>query len=89
MSADSRNGAKNWTAPYGYFQLQPETVAGFGKLAFYGDESGKRHRWARNYVRARKSEEAKDDPFAIHLEADPTYKKIYADAEGEDEYYRD
>ncbi|KAG6896563.1 hypothetical protein C0992_007414 [Termitomyces sp. T32_za158] len=74
----------NW-----WIDAEPETVAGFGKLAFYGDEAGKRYGWAREYIRARGSEQAKDDPFAIHLEADPTYKKIYADAEGEDGYYRD
>ncbi|KAG6828087.1 hypothetical protein H0H92_009315 [Tricholoma furcatifolium] len=74
----------NW-----WIDATPEIVAGFGKLAFYGDEAGKKHGWARNYERARGSDAAKDDPFAIHLEADPTYKKIYADAEWEDGYHRD
>ncbi|KAG6827966.1 hypothetical protein H0H92_009827 [Tricholoma furcatifolium] len=74
----------NW-----WIDATPETVAGFGKLAFYGDEAGKEHGWARDYERARGSDAAKDDPFAIHLEADPMLKKIYADAEGEDGYHRD
>ena len=74
----------NW-----WLDAQPETVAGMGKLAFYGDENGKRHGWARDYVRARGSDEAKDDPFAIDLEGDETLKKIYADAEKEDGYHRD
>jgi predicted dehydrogenase len=74
----------NW-----WIDAQPETVAGFGKLAFYGEEAGKKHGFARDYVRARGAEAAKDDPFAIHLEADPTLKKVYADAEGEDGYHRD
>ncbi|KAI4524308.1 NAD(P)-binding protein [Schizophyllum commune Loenen D] len=74
----------NW-----WINSQPEAVAGMGKLGFYGDEKGKRHGWARDYVRARGSEEAKKDPFAIHLEKDDTLKRIYADAEEEDGYYRD
>ncbi|KAG6836540.1 hypothetical protein H0H93_006920 [Arthromyces matolae] len=74
----------NW-----WIDAEPEAVAGFGKLAFYGDEAGKQHGWAKDYVRARGSDEARDDPFAIHLEADPTYKKIYAEAEKEDGYFRD
>ena len=57
----------NW-----WLDAQPETVAGMGRLAFYGDENGKRHGWARNYERARGSAEAKDDPFAINLEDDET-----------------
>jgi len=74
----------NW-----WINSEPETVAGFGKLAFYGSEAGKNHGWARNYERARGSKDAKTDPFAIHLESDETLKKLYADAEGEDGYHRD
>ncbi|TFK39895.1 NAD(P)-binding protein [Crucibulum laeve] len=67
----------NW-----WIDAQPEVVAGFGKLAFYGDEAGKQHGWAKDYVRARGSEEAKKDPFAIDLEADPTLKRLYVFASG-------
>ncbi|KAF7376364.1 putative oxidoreductase YteT [Mycena sanguinolenta] len=74
----------NW-----WINAEPETVAGFGKLAFYGDSAGKEHGWAREYVRARGSEAAKTDPFAIHLETDPALKALYVDAEGEDGYHRD
>uniref|UniRef100_D8QAW7 Gfo/Idh/MocA-like oxidoreductase N-terminal domain-containing protein n=1 Tax=Schizophyllum commune (strain H4-8 / FGSC 9210) TaxID=578458 RepID=D8QAW7_SCHCM len=74
----------NW-----WINSEPEAVAGMGKLGFYGEENGKRHGWARDYVRARGSEEAKKDPFAIHLEKDDTLKRIYADAEEEDGYHRD
>ncbi|KAJ6594098.1 NAD(P)-binding protein [Mycena capillaripes] len=74
----------NW-----WIDAEPETVAGFGKLAFYGDQAGKEHGWARDYERARGSEQAKTDPFAIHLETDPALKAIYADAESEDGYHRD
>lgn len=74
----------NW-----WLNAEPVTVAGMGRLAFYGEENGKRHGWARNYERARGSAEAKDDPFALDLEADETLKSIYADAEKEDGYHRD
>ncbi|KAJ7703004.1 NAD(P)-binding protein [Mycena rosella] len=62
----------NW-----WIDAEPETVAGFGKLAFYGDKAGKEHGWAKDYERARGSEEAKKDPFAIHLDLDPALKAIY------------
>ncbi|CAE6415777.1 unnamed protein product [Rhizoctonia solani] len=74
----------NW-----WINARPVTVAGMGKLAFYGDKAGKEHGWARDYERARGNQAAKDDPFAIILENDETLKKIYADAEGEDGYHRD
>ena len=46
--------------------------------------------WAKgSYERARGNEDAKSDPFAIHIEEDPTYKSLYADAESVDGYYRD
>ena len=74
----------NW-----WINSEPVTVAGLGKLGFYGDEAGKKHGWAKDYERARGSEAAKSDPFSINLESDDTLKKIYADAEGEDGYHRD
>ncbi|EJD48688.1 NAD(P)-binding protein [Auricularia subglabra TFB-10046 SS5] len=74
----------NW-----WIAAEPETVAGFGKLAFYGEKNGKEHGWAREYTRARGSEAAKTDPFAMHMEHDETLKKIYVDAEDEDGYHRD
>ncbi|KAF7797997.1 hypothetical protein EIP86_009206 [Pleurotus ostreatoroseus] len=74
----------NW-----WLDAEPDTVAGIGKLAFYGDDNGKRHGWGRKYERARNSEAARGDPFAIDLEGDETLKGIYADAEKEDGYYRD
>ncbi|KAL0947853.1 hypothetical protein HGRIS_013915 [Hohenbuehelia grisea] len=74
----------NW-----WINAQPEVVAGMGKLAFYGEENGRESGWRRDYDRARGSTAAKGDPYAIDLEGDPTLKRIYADAEGEDGYYRD
>ena len=55
----------NW-----WLDAQPVEVAGFGKLAFYGEEAGKKHGWAKDYVRAKGNEEAKKDPFALLLEED-------------------
>jgi hypothetical protein len=52
-----------------------------GKLGFYGKENGQKSGWARDYYRARDSKEASDDPFAIHLEDEPSLKKLYHDAE--------
>ena len=74
----------NW-----WLSAEPETVAGIGRLAFYGGENGRRHGWGKSYERARGSAEAEQDPFAIHLEDDETLKRIYADAEEEDGYHRD
>lgn len=74
----------NW-----WIDAEPQTVVGFGKLGFYGQEAGQRHGWAKDYIRARGNENAKNDPFAIHLEADPELKELYAEAEGEDGYHRD
>ena len=64
-----------------WINAKPESVFGMGKLGFYGKENGKKSGWARDYYRARDSKEASDDPFAIHLEDEPSLKKLYHDAE--------
>ncbi|KAM0749085.1 NAD(P)-binding protein [Meredithblackwellia eburnea MCA 4105] len=74
----------NW-----WLDAVPTHVAGFGQLGFYGDKAGKASGFAKDYSRARGSEIAKSDPFATHLESSDTLKKLYADAEGEDGYFRD
>ena len=65
-----------------------------GSLAFYGSESGGKSGWARDYYRARDTDVAADDPFAIHLGDEPSLKALYHDAEHvgqyvsiEDEWY--
>ncbi|KAK0184844.1 NAD(P)-binding protein [Armillaria mellea] len=68
---------------------EPETVAGMGKTAFYGKEAGTKNGWAKGYVRARGSDEARKDPFAIHMEMNETLQKLYAEAESDDGYHRD
>ncbi|KAF9490986.1 NAD(P)-binding protein [Pleurotus eryngii] len=72
-----------------WIDAEPVTVAAMRGLTFYGDKAGKEKGWTRDYERARGSEAAKSDPFAINLEADHTLKKIYADAESVDGYNRD
>ncbi|KAK1217386.1 hypothetical protein PQX77_019925 [Marasmius sp. AFHP31] len=77
----------NW-----WIDSSPVTVAGMGRLAFYGQENGKKHGWVKeggSYERARGSEAAKEDPFSLRLEDDETLLELYANAEGEDGYHRD
>ncbi|KAL5486049.1 hypothetical protein ACEPAI_7093 [Sanghuangporus weigelae] len=74
----------NW-----WIDANPVEVAGMGRTAFYGAENGERYGWAKDYERARGSDAAKSDPFAIHLDDEPTLKSLYADAEKVDGYHRD
>ncbi|PBK68285.1 NAD(P)-binding protein [Armillaria solidipes] len=74
----------NW-----WISSEPESVAGMGKTAFYGKEAGTKNGWAKDYVRARGSDEARKDPFAMHMEMDETLQKLYAEAESADGYHRD
>ena len=74
----------NW-----WLDSNPVEVAGMGRTAFYGAENGKRSGWAKDYERARGSDAAKGDPFALHLDNEPTLKSLYADAEKVDGYHRD
>ena len=68
---------------------EPETVFGFGALDFYGRAAAERRGVERFYYRCHGSEEAKNDPFAIDLEANPTLKALYLDAEADSGYIRD
>ncbi|KAK7441552.1 hypothetical protein VKT23_016545 [Stygiomarasmius scandens] len=75
----------NW-----WLDSSPVTVAGMGRLAFYGEENGKKHGWVKGeFERARGSDTAKNDPFALQMEEDETLVNLYANAESEDGYYRD
>ena len=66
----------------------PAEVYASGRLFFYG-EQGRRHGYARGYDRAHGSDDARDDPFALDLAADPKLRALYLDAEDEDGYHRD
>ncbi|BEI89701.1 uncharacterized protein CcaverHIS019_0210630 [Cutaneotrichosporon cavernicola] len=72
-----------------WINAKPKSVFGMGRLAFYGSQAGAKSGWARSYNRARGAPEAATDPFAIDLEAEPSLKSLYADAEGCDGYHRD
>ncbi|MET0422845.1 MAG: Gfo/Idh/MocA family oxidoreductase [Actinoplanes sp.] len=73
----------NW-----WLGAKPAEVYASGRLFFYGEE-GRRHGYARDYDRAYGSPAAADDPFALHLDANPQLRALYLDAEAEDGYQRD
>lgn len=68
---------------------EPDTVFAFGDLMFYGRENAEKRGVTSFYQRATGSEAAKDDPFALHLDSNPSLKAMYLDAEPEDGYQRD
>ncbi|EAQ90304.1 conserved hypothetical protein [Chaetomium globosum CBS 148.51] len=72
-----------------WLQTRPLSVYAQGDLKFYGKENAEKRGVTAFYNRARGSEVAKGDPFALHLETIPTLKALYLDAEDEDGYYRD
>ncbi|KAF9259107.1 NAD(P)-binding protein [Marasmius fiardii PR-910] len=75
----------NW-----WIDSTPVTVFGMGRLAFYGEDNGRKHGWVKEtYERARGSEAAKSDPFSLNLEDDETLVDLYQNAEEEDGYHRD
>ncbi len=67
----------------------PQTVFGFGGLKFYGRENAEERGEHRFYTRAYGSENAKNDPFALHLDQNEELRELYLEAEHEDGYYRD
>jgi predicted dehydrogenase len=72
-----------------WIDSQPETVFAFGELAFYGRENAEQRGVTQFYERATGNPVAKDDPFALHLDANENLKALYLDAEHEDGYLRD
>lgn len=74
----------NW-----WLDSTPETVFGFGKLAFYGRANAEARKEPRPYYRSTGSPAAKDDPFALHLDDGAELQKLYLEAEKEDGYLRD
>lgn len=67
----------------------PETVYASGGLRYYGRENAEARGVTKFYQRAHGNDYAKDDPFAIDLEANPHLKAMYLEAEKEDGYQRD
>ncbi|MGH2387898.1 MAG: Gfo/Idh/MocA family oxidoreductase, partial [Chloroflexota bacterium] len=74
----------NW-----WLDAAPETVFGFGSLAFYGRANAEERGETRFYTRCQGNEIARNDPWAIHMEGDETLRELYLNAEHEDGYIRD
>lgn len=68
---------------------QPATVYALGDLMFYGRENAEKRGVTEFYSRAPGSANAKNDPFALHMEENEQLKAMYLDAEKEDGYFRD
>lgn len=68
---------------------QPQTVFALGSLNFYGRENAEKRGVTDFYQRATGNPIAKDDPFALHLDANEGLKQMYLNAEHEDGYQRD
>jgi len=74
----------NW-----WLQSYPAEVFAMGGLFFYGRENAERRGESYAYDRYTNQAEAKNDPFALRLDKDPTLKALYYDAEEETSYLRD
>ncbi len=77
----------NW-----WLDTVPETVFAMGGLKFYGRENAGKRGVTEFYDRARGSETAAKDPFALHvkpLPEDEILNNLYYNAEHEDGYFRD
>jgi predicted dehydrogenase len=72
-----------------WLQSRPKTVYAQGDLKFYGKKNAEDRGVTQFYSRARGSDVAKDDPFALHLDQNQQLKALYLDAEHEDGYFRD
>lgn len=75
----------NW-----WIDSYPTLVYALGDLRFYGRENAEKRGVTQFYSRARGSEIAAQDPFALKVtEKDKRLRGLYYDAEHEDGYYRD
>ncbi|KAI1103628.1 NAD-binding Rossmann fold oxidoreductase family protein [Jackrogersella minutella] len=74
-----------------WLRTRPATVYAQGDLKFYGRENAELRGLPPSafYARASGAANAREDPFALHLEDHPQLKAMYQDAEHEDAYYRD
>lgn len=67
----------------------PKTVFAMGDLRFYGRENAELRGQTRFYARAHGSENARDDPFALHMAGNESLRSLYLEAEKDDGYLRD
>ncbi len=68
---------------------EAKSVYALGSLSFYGQAAAERRGIEEFYYRCHGSEKAKNDPFAIDIESNPTLKGLYLDAEKDSGYIRD
>jgi len=68
---------------------KPKQVFSFGDLLFYGRENAENRGITKFYYRANGSENAKDDPFALHMAGNKGLEDLYLNAEKDDGYLRD
>ena len=74
----------NW-----WLESTPQTVFGFGSLAFYGKVNGEKRGAYHPYHRSTGHPAAKNDPFALDLRDGGGLEALYLDPEKEDGYLRD
>ena len=67
----------------------PKQVFAYGDLMFYGRENAENRGMTKFYYRAHGSENAKEDPFALHMEGKTNLENLYLNAESADGYLRD
>ncbi|KAI8314471.1 putative oxidoreductase YteT [Colletotrichum sp. SAR11_59] len=72
-----------------WLNTEPELVYCLGDLRFYGKENAQRRGVCNLEERYLNNEQAKNDPFAIHIDENAQLKKLYLEAEHEDGYIRD
>ncbi|KAF9875235.1 hypothetical protein CkaCkLH20_07055 [Colletotrichum karsti] len=72
-----------------WLNTEPELVYCIGDLWFYGKENAQRRGVSNLGERYLDNEDAKNDPFAIHIDQNAQLKKLYLEAEHEDGYIRD
>lgn len=74
----------NW-----WMQSYPQEVFAMGGLMFYGRENAAKRGETYGYDRYTNQDAAKNDPFALRLDANPTLKALYLEAEKDTSYLRD
>ena len=72
-----------------WMNTEPVLVYCLGDLRFYGKENAQRRGEKNLGERYLNNEDAKGDPFAIHIDTNAQLKKLYLEAEHEDGYIRD
>lgn len=72
-----------------WLNTQPETVFAFGELNFYGMKNAEKRGVKDLGYRYYGNPQAKEDPFAIDLEASEDLRELYLKAEADSGYIRD